>query len=67
MVPAVYYSHLAAKRAQIFLPDDALASETATELSGGMDEEEMDMYADVNWNSKMIPIKATVIDKMWFL
>ena len=67
MVPAVYYSHLAAKRAQIFLTDEALASETATELSGGMEDEEMDIYADVNWGNKMIPIKATVIDKMWFL
>jgi len=67
MVPAVYYSHLAAKRAQIFLTDEALSSETGTELSGGMDEEGMDMYADVNWDNKMIPIKSTVIDKMWFL
>lgn len=67
MVPAVYYSHLAAKRAQIFLTDEALASETATEMSGETGEEEVDMYAGVNWENKMVPIQQTVIDKMWFL
>ena len=65
MVPAVYYSHLAAKRAQIFLTDEALASETATEVSG--DSDEVDMYANVNWEGKMIPIQDSVKDTMWFL
>ena len=63
--PPTHPPNLQAKRAQIFLTDDALASETATEMSG--DSGEADIYAGINWVNKMIPIKDTVKDAMWFL
>jgi len=66
MVPAVYYSHLAAKRAQIFLTDDALASESGTEMSTD-ENDETDIYAGINWDGTMIKMKSPVVDNMWFL
>lgn len=43
--------------------DEALGSETATEISG--DDEEN--YDNVNWEGKMLLLNDRIKDTMWFI